>query len=196
MVLSEVSRTVVRGEIVERRAARGEPLTKIVLYQALVKADKFEWVLQKGTEVGVDEFVPVATTRAIADHAGKNKIARWQQILTEAAEQVGRGKIPSLGAIQTLDAALQAAQTRKGAKFILWENETASDLKRALEDSDAQQYHLFVGPEGGFTQEEISAAQGFGVTSISLGPRILRTETAGLVAASAIFYARGDLSRT
>jgi 16S rRNA (uracil1498-N3)-methyltransferase len=196
VTLREISRSVVRGEIVERRAARGEPKTKIVLYQALVKADKFEWVLQKGTEIGVTEFVPMHTTRAMANNVSKQKYARWTQILTEAAEQAGRGKIPQLQALQSFGDALGQAQTRGGATYVLWENETALDLKRALEITNAEWFHVFVGPEGGFTEQEIALAQTFGAPSVGLGPRILRTETAGMVAISAILYARGDLSHT
>ena len=195
VVLNEISRARVRGEIISQTIARGEPQTQIILYQALVKADKLEWVLQKCTEVGVSEFVPITTARALADHIGKQKFARWQQIVTEAAEQAGRGKIPALANIQTLQAALAHAQARGGAKFILWENENARDLKRALQDISADTFHLFVGPEGGFTAEEIATAEKFGAQSVTLGPRILRAETAGLVAASALLFARGDLSR-
>lgn len=195
VALSEISRAVVRGEILEMTPAQGEPRTHITLYQALVKADKMEWVLQKGTEVGVTAFVPIKTARAIADAVSKQKYARWTQIVTEAAEQAGRGKIPYIKALQTLDSALASAQTRAGARFILWENENAFDLKQALEGTKADTIHLFVGPEGGFTEQEISLAHDAGAQSMTLGPRILRAETAGIVAASAILFARDDLTR-
>lgn len=191
--LKEITRARVRGEIVERRSARGEPKTKIVLYPALLKADKFEWVLQKGTEIGIVEFVPLVTTRAIADKVGKQKFARWTQIVTEAAEQAGRGKIPLLATLQSLADALASAQERGGMLLAPWEQESAQDLRRALSKSDAATIHLFIGPEGGFTEQEIEMAHARGAQSITLGPRILRAETAGLVAASAILYARGDL---
>lgn len=197
VTLREVARSGVRGEIMERRAARGEPFTKIILYQALLKADKFEWVLQKGTEVGIGKFVPISTTRAIADAVSKQKAARWAQIVTEAAEQAGRGKIPPLAALETFDSALRSAHTAGGKIFVLWESETALDLRRALDDAgNADTFHLFVGPEGGLTPQEVETARTFGAQSITLGPRILRAETAGMVAASAILFARGDLSRT
>ena len=197
VTLREISRAIVRGEIIERCAARGEPSTKIILYQALLKADKFEWVLQKGTEVGIVEFVPISTTRAIADAVSKQKSARWTQVVTEAAEQAGRGKLPSLAALETFDAALQTAHTAGGQIFVFWESETPLDLRRALDDAgNADTFHLFVGPEGGFTPQEVETARIIGAQSLTLGPRILRAETAAVVAASAIFFARGDLSRT
>jgi 16S rRNA (uracil1498-N3)-methyltransferase len=196
VVLSEISRAGVRGEIVEMTPAQGEPRTQIVLYQALLKGDKMEWVLQKGTEVGITAFAPIKNARAIADAVSKQKYARWTQIVTEAAEQAGRGKIPQLESLQTFDAALASAQTRGGAVFVAWENENALDLQRALEGANTDTLHLFVGPEGGLTEQEIEMAQKFRAQSITLGPRILRAETAGIVAASAILFARGDLSRT
>lgn len=191
--LSDDSRAQVRGEIIEQRIARGEPQTKIILYQALCKSDKFEWVLQKGAEVGIAEFVPMLTARAIADSVRKQKYARWSQIVTEAAEQAGRGKIPPLAELQSFEASLEMAKTRGGSIYILWENEHALDLKRALDGSMSEGIHLFVGPEGGFTEREIEMARAFGAQSITLGPRIFRTETAGLVAASAILFARNEM---
>lgn len=195
VVLTDCTRERVRGEIAERRPAAGEPAAQIVLYQALLKADKMEWVLQKGTEVGISAFVPVKTARAVADAVSKQKHLRWMQIVTEAAEQAGRGKIPPLGALQSFDRAVADALKRGGAMFVLWENENALDLRQALADTDAGTVHLFVGPEGGLTEQEIGMAQKAGGHSITLGPRILRAETAGLVAAGAILFARGDLSR-
>lgn len=196
VALREISRVAVRGEILEMTLAQGEARTRIILYQALVKADKMEWVLQKGTEVGITAFAPIQTARSIADAVSKQKHARWTQIVTEAAEQAGRGKIPQIEALQTLDAALKSAQARGGALFIAWENENALDLKQALDGTNADTLHLFVGPEGGLTTQEIETAQNYGAQSITLGPRILRAETAGIVAASAILFVRGDLSRT
>lgn len=195
VVLTECTRENVRGEIAERREARGEPAVEMILYQALLKSDKMEWVLQKGTEVGVGAFVPVKTARSIADTVSKQKHARWTQIVTEGAEQAGRGKIPTVDALQSFDGALAAARTRGGATFVLWENEDARDLSSALDGTEAKTLHLFVGPEGGLTEQEIETAQKAGAQSITLGPRILRAETAGLVAASAILFARGELSR-
>lgn len=192
--LLEMGSDRVQGEILEQRAATGEPRTHVILYQALLKADKLEWVLQKGTEIGMAAFVPISSERSVPD-AGKNKFARWGQIITEAAEQAGRGKIPLLEPLQPFAKALQRAQTDGGLVLIPWEQENALDLKGALEASDAATIHLFIGPEGGWTAQEVELAQAHGAQSVTLGPRILRAETAGLAAASAIFYARGDLSR-
>ncbi len=194
VVLKKVTRNQVVGEIVEQSTARGEAKTRIILYQALLKADKFEWVLQKGTEIGIAEFVPIVTARTVAHTVGKQKFARWNQILVEAAEQAGRGKIPLLHPHQLLSDALVHAQQCGGARVIPWEQERARDLATLLASVNSEMIHLFIGPEGGFTAEEMETARAVGASSITLGPRILRAETAGLVAASAIFYARGDLN--
>lgn len=194
VVLSRITRDGVQGEIVEQRAARGEPRARVILYPALLKADKFEWVLQKGTELGIAAFAPVITERSVRD-VGAHKFARWTQIVTEAAEQAGRGKIPPLYAHQPLGHALRAAQLSGGLLLLPWEGELTRDLKTVLDASAAETIHLFIGPEGGFTETEIQDASKHKASIITLGPRILRAETAGLVAASAILYARGDLSR-
>lgn len=193
--LEHVSKENVRGAVVEQRPARGEPQTEIVLYQALLKADKFEWVLQKGTEVGISEFVPVATERTVADRVSQSKLRRWTQIVTEAAEQAGRAKIPVLAPLRTWQEALADAAGRGGALIVPYEGAADEDLASALAAVGALPIQLMVGPEGGFSQGEIHAAAAQGAHIVTLGPRILRAETAGLVAASAILYARGDLSR-
>jgi len=196
VTLDRVAKDGVRGAILEQREAGGEPQTQIILYQALLKADKFEWVLQKGTEAGISEFVPMSTERTIADHMGKRKFERWTQILTEAAEQAGRGRIPPLAPIKTLEEALTQAAQRGGSLIMPYEGSTTEDLKTALDGDPSPLIHLFIGPEGGFGEREIQSAGWRGTHVVTLGPRILRAETAGLVAASAVLYARGDLSRT
>lgn len=184
----------VNGEILETRAAGGEPHTQIILYQALLKADKFEWVLQKGTEIGIVAFAPIVTERSV-QQVGKNKFARWNQIVTEAAEQAGRGKIPPLYAHQPLAHALQSALSSDGLRLMPYEQEDAHDLNSVLAPLEARTIHLFIGPEGGFSENEIELARKKHAHVITLGPRILRAETAGLVAASAILFARDDLKR-
>lgn len=194
VVLQHVTREEARGEIAQQHAATGEPRTQIILYQALLKADKFEWVLQKGTELGIAAFSPIVSERSVQE-VGKQKFARWSHIVTEAAEQAGRGKIPPLYGHQLLSHALRVAPQHGGLVLLAWEQETKFDLQTVLGNSDAITIHLFIGPEGGLTENEIADAREKGAQPITLGNRILRAETAGLVAASAIFFARGDLSR-
>ncbi|MGB8648843.1 MAG: RsmE family RNA methyltransferase [Anaerolineae bacterium] len=189
--LVQVSRALVRGRIVETLTESREARTELTLYQGLLKADKFEWILQKGTELGVAAFVPLVTERVIASDVSRNKRARWERILVEAAEQSGRTRIPRLADATLFAVALKQAQAGGGCALIPWEGERAADLRTALCPQGS--VHLFIGPEGGLSAGEIEQARSHAVQPITLGPRILRAETAGLVAASAILFARGEM---
>lgn len=194
--LTEVSPQGARARILSRALSATEPRTKITLYQAFLKGQRFEFVLQKGTELGIVEFVPVISARCVVsslEHAAR-KAPRWEKIIREAAEQSRRGKLPELTpALFFREACLRA--TRAGQLALIpWEAETTTSLRQALERLPRPfSISLFVGPEGGFDESEIAIAREAGVVPVHLGPRILRAETAGLVAASAILFAFGDL---
>lgn len=192
--LMELSETAVQGRVVARSPAPPEPCIGISLYQALLKADKFEMVLQKGTEVGISHFVPVKCRRSEAGvDVGSSKMERWRRILTEAAEQSSRGRLPTLAAPLAFAQACQAAHD---LKLIPWEQERDRGLRAALESygtQPPQSVAIFIGPEGGFAAEEVALAGSHGVLPVSLGRRVLRAETAGLVAASAVLYHWGEL---
>jgi 16S rRNA (uracil1498-N3)-methyltransferase len=189
--LVQVERRRVRGRIVESVDGTSEPHTQLVLYQCVLKADRFEWVLQKCTELGVAEFVPVLSARVIAGSVGGTKLLRWERILIEAAEQAARSKIPVLHPVQRWTAALAEARRRGGPALIPWEEERKTDLRTELPAGEP--VHLFIGPEGGFEPGEVQEARDSGIKPVTLGPRILRAETASLVAATAIFLMRGEL---
>ncbi len=190
---------LVRGEILSRRSATGEPHTRIILYQGMLKRDHFEFVLQKGTELGIAEFVPLITARTVAldrDAPGK-KHSRWQAIIQEAAEQSRRGRKPALRAAIPFAQACEEVSRCAGLKLLPWEEETQTGLRGVLRAAapagTPTTVHLFIGPEGGFTPGEAGLAQDHGLLPVTLGRRILRAETAGLVATAAILYERGDL---
>ncbi len=198
--LTRVTQNLVMGHVVEERLAAGEPRTKISLYQGVLKAQKFEWVLQKGTELGLAEFIPVVCDRSVVGDLEDvdRKLGRWGRIIREAAEQSGRGRLPVLRPALLFAQSCQRAKRSGGLGLVPWEGEKTTSLKSALtagDDSSNRPFSisLFIGPEGGLTQEEIQAARSYDVQPVSLGPRILRAETAGLVAASAILYELGDL---
>jgi 16S rRNA (uracil1498-N3)-methyltransferase len=198
--LTHITQNVVMGHVVEERLATGEPRTKISLYQGVLKAQKFEWVLQKGTELGLVEFVPVVCERSVVGDLEDvdRKLGRWQRIIREAAEQSGRGRLPVLRPALLFGQACQRAKRSGGLTMVMWEAEKSTGLKSALAVGEGGEdrpfsISIFIGPEGGLTRDEIEAAQGYAVQPISLGPRVLRAETAGLVAASAILYELGDL---
>lgn len=192
--LTQVSHQAIHGRVLEQAETLGEPGTQLVLYQGMLKADKFEWVLQKGTEIGITEFVPMITERAMVGTLSRVKQTRWERIILEAAEQSGRGKIPMLQPLSRYEDALREARGRNGLALIPWEQEQAGSLRALIAGSQrGSPISLFIGPEGGFSSSEIEAAKALDVHPVSLGPRILRAETAGLVTAAVILFARGDL---
>lgn len=192
VTLTEVNKRQVRGRVTERTPAMGEPTTHLTLYQGLLKADKFEWVLQKGTEIGVACFVPLITERSVVQEVSANKLTRWQRILTEAAEQSGRGRVPQLLSAIPFASALTSLSPDTLA-LIPYEQEKVTSLRTSLAAPLSHSLALFIGPEGGWSEAEIRLAQTHGVIAITLGPRILRAETAAVVAAALALYERGEL---
>ncbi|MEK7848775.1 MAG: RsmE family RNA methyltransferase [Chloroflexota bacterium] len=189
--LSWVGREGGEGVVKGRRPALGEPRTIINLYQSLLKGDKFELVLQKGTELGISAFYPVFSLRSVVTDVRPNKQGRWGRVLSEAAEQSGRGRLPLL-AEPVLFA--DACEGLEGLSLLPYEEEKAVGLKEVLRRGDRPSpINLFIGPEGRFEAEEVEFARSRGIIPVCLGPRILRAETAGLVAATAILYELGEL---
>lgn len=178
-----------RLKLLTKLINKNEPAQKIVLYQSLIKKDKFEWVLQKGTEVGVSEFVPVMAARSQKRAIGKEE--RLRSIIQESAEQAGRGKIPALVSIKNLSEVKPSAN----ALNLILDPRAEIPLARHFPAVPGyRQISILVGPEGGFTEDELSAVKAAGWEAVHLGPRILRTETAGVVAAAAILIAQNGVS--
>jgi 16S rRNA (uracil1498-N3)-methyltransferase len=175
---------------------RTEPRLRLNLVQSLPKADKFEWIIQKNTELGASSFQPIISERSLIklDTTAKaKKQERWQKIIKEAAEQSGRGIVPQLAPV--LEWREFCKQFPAGLVLLPWEGEQHRSLKMVLEAllEPPEQMSLIIGPEGGFAQTEVAMLQELGAVPITLGPRILRTETAGLVAVSALLYHFGEL---
>ena len=192
VAITDVGRQRVAGRMMYKQLARGEPRTQITLYQSILAREKFEWVLQKCTEVGVTCFVPVVAQRSIvrwADTITPHRLARWKSIVTEAAEQSGRGRIPqiqcpikfadALAVLGAFDRCLIACPQTTGP--------TLRELLQAGRPAPAG-IALLIGPEGGFSDEEIAATSSKGAVAMSLGERVLRTETAAVVASALILY--------
>ena len=194
--LTEVSHFRVVGQIVRRSLARGEPKIKVSLYQAMLKGNRLEFALQKGTEIGIVEYVPMITARCVIANLDdvNRKLERWQRIIQEAAEQSRRGRLPTIEPAMLLMQACERTRQSSGLVLLPWEEEHETSLKDLLTAGSLPfSISLLVGPEGGFSADEVRIAQSYGARTISLGTRVLRAETAGLVAASAIFYESGDL---
>ena len=196
VTLEKVSKEIAEGRIYGKRTL-AEPGTKITLYQALLKGTRFEFVLQKCTEIGVSGFVPVLCERCVARHPGDKRMERWRRIIAEAAEQSGRGKLPELKPAMPFQ---QACQSLKGSSYIAQVEGKAPGLRSILRSKslitardNPTTVNLFIGPEGGFAPPEMDVASRCGIIPGSLGKRVLRAETAGLVAATAILYESGDM---
>jgi len=172
------------AEIISAEKSDTELPTRLVLFQGLPKKDKMELIIQKAVELGAAEIIPVVTKRTIVktdEGKEEKKLARWQAIAESAAKQSGRGVIPRIHNILSMKEAL-AQMADFDYNVILYENAhgmkpTAEFLKKAPQ---AGSIGVFVGPEGGFEEEEVAAVVEHGAECLSLGKRILRTETAGL----------------
>lgn len=177
-----------------------EPQVAITVGQALGKADKFEQVVQHGVEAGACAFVALRARRCVADlPAGRaaDRLARWGQIAKGAAEQSGRAYVPTVSGPLRLDAWMAQAQESGWPGILLHPGLESVPLHAALErlGEPPERLLLAVGPEGGWDPTEVSAARAANLTAVTLGPRILRTETAALVAISQILYHFGGVWR-
>jgi len=163
----------VEGRVLSKRLAEGEPRTKISLYQGVLKADRFEFVLQKATELGVVEFIPLITARTIIGRldAVRKKRPRWERIVREAAEQSGRGRLPRLQEPMLFAGACARAQQTGGLSLLPWEQVRINggpSVKQVLQKADPFTVNLFVGPEEGFTAKESDMARHYGVRLVNL----------------------------
>ena len=193
--LVDVSAQSTEGEIESAAIAGGEARTRLTLLLCLTQREKFEWMLQKCTEVGACRFIPVISSRSLVQETKEttSKYERWQRILQEAAEQSHRGKIPLLELPLRFENAVKLGEQSEVCKLIPWEEEKSVSLKTALQESDSDEVMLLIGPEGGFSKEEVAQAQAAGFVPVTLGERILRMETAAIVASALVLYERGEM---
>lgn len=193
--VSELATDVVYFNALEKSQVNRESPVKITLYQGLPKADKMELIVQKSTELGINAVVPVEMDRCVVklkDKDRQKKQERWQKIAYEAAKQSKRSKIPTVHLPVKLRG-LNEAFSGHDLVIFLYENEDDFGIKEAIKDTNGHDIALVVGPEGGFSEAEADMLKEFGCVSTTLGPRILRTETAGLACISIIQYELGDI---
>ncbi len=177
--------------VTDRRRTASEPTVEVTLYQGLPKGDKLEWIIQKAVELGVTRIVPVVTSRSIAKSSPREeqKTARRQKIADEAAGQSGRGILPAVEPpISFSDAARRMAKERT----VVFYECGGAPLKEILSDPP-KTLSLFIGPEGGIAPEELETLLENGAAVATLGPRILRCETAPLAALSAVMTLTGNM---
>ncbi|MDF2842737.1 MAG: hypothetical protein K0R00_1163 [Herbinix sp.] len=184
-IIKKVSEAEITAQILEQQEANTELKTRITLFQGIPKKDKMELIIQKAVELGVHEIVPVMTKRVVVklEDAKKEakKLERWQAIAEEAAKQSKRGMIPQIKPVQSYKEALKNAAE---LDYALVPYENAKGIQHTREIMSGLKQHqtigVFIGPEGGFEDFEIEAALQQDILPITLGRRILRTETAGL----------------
>ena len=193
--LAVVAGNRVLGRIVKRRQNCNEPDVKICLFQSMLKRDKFEFVLQKCTEVGVAEFVPVVCERSVVQDKNikAGKLQRWRKIITEAAEQSHRGRVPGLG--EPIDFAEAIGMADDFDCALIASTQSGTGLRKALSKNgkDIKSVGLFIGPEGGSSSGELERCRQVNVIEFGMGGRILRTETAAIVASSLTLYESGQM---
>jgi 16S rRNA (uracil1498-N3)-methyltransferase len=195
--ISRVGPRALELRIEERRPVLPIDRPHVTLIQALAKGDKLDLVVQKSTELGLARFIPVTSERAVQRlDAGAmqalSRRTRWQKIAREAARQSGRLDIPEVEHVTALQTAL-AASPKDALKLMLWEGARQTSLRTVLPAQPPQQIVIAIGPEGGFTVDEVETARQAGFVAAGLGPRVLRTETAALVTLAILGYALGDL---
>ena len=195
VVLDQLDNQGVNGHIIAKRPVSTEPAVQLALYLGLAQREKFEWMLQKCTEVGAASFTPLVTRRSLVQDLDevKKKYERWERILREAAEQSRRGAIPELNPPLDFNNAILEAKKSSFITLIPWEGEHHQDLTQVLQranlsTSGCLRIACFIGPEGGWDAAEVAFARDSGAVAVTLGPRILRMETAAVVAAALILH--------
>lgn len=183
----------VRAKIIDVNGPSRELPIKVHLYQGLAKGDKMETVIQKMVELGAYRIVPVATKRAVVkldDKKAKAKTSRWNAISESAAKQSKRGIIPEVSQVMNFKEALQDAENLN-VVLIPYEEAENMEYTRSViaKISSGDSVGIFIGPEGGFAPEEVEMAKAIGALPITLGKRILRTETAGMALMSVLMFA-------
>jgi 16S rRNA (uracil1498-N3)-methyltransferase len=169
---------------------------KIILGVGLLKAAKFDWLVQKTTELGVSEIIPIASEHVVPLWPGeksRSRQLRWEKIVSESAKQCGRASVPRIHCLCSFKEALDK-EFERAHRLFLWEKEATGTLEDVCGEPSSCVYVL-VGPEGGFSEQEALRAQQSGFRPIRLGPRVLRAETAGVAIVSLLQFLLGDLKR-
>ena len=187
--LTQVGAERCTASVVERAVVE-EPRTKLLMLLSLTQREKFEWMLQKCTEVGAAVFLPISSSRSLVQQPGDVvvKYERWRAIIREAAEQSGRGRLPELLPPASLEAAAGEVARNYERCLIPWEGEKTRSLKAVLTGKPVGSVAVLIGPEGGFSEDEVQHAVSAGFTPITLGKHILRMETAAVVTAALVLH--------
>lgn len=191
----------VEGRIVEKKENHSEPPLSITLAQAIPKKNKLDLIIEKSTELGIKRIIPLITGRTIVRVREKRegkKLLRWQRMAEEAAKQSQRGMIPIISDVAKLQD-LAAITGEFDLILLAWVGEKQNNLRKVRTNADLAKVSnilMIIGPEGGFSHNEVEFVRNLGGIPISLGPRVLRTETAALTLLALLLYEFGDLGGT
>ncbi len=196
-VIEALEKNEVKTKILDRIGNQNESEIKVMLFQGIPKSDKMDTIIQKNVELGIHSIYPVITDRTVVKidrgTSAVKKTERWQRIALEAAKQCQRGIVPSVGNMLSFKEALKTAVNNSELSIIPCLREKDNTMRRVINNRSLKSVSVFIGPEGGFSDEEADLAEKSGVVPVTLGPRVLRTETAGFVVLSLIMYELGDL---
>ena len=194
--IKSMDKNKVIADIIDKKEGTNESKINITLYQGLAKGSKMDLIIQKCTEVGVKEFYPLGSHRSVVKikdiKKEQSKVERWNTIADEAAKQSKRDILPMVREILTFDEMILLLKDKENI-LVPYEDEKQETIKKALKSIKGNDIHLIIGPEGGFEPNEIQKLKEIGAKIVTLGPRILRTETAGIVSATITLYELGDL---
>ena len=184
--------------LVERLAADTESPVRLAIAVCLLKSDKMDFVVQKAVELGAAKVQPVESENCVARYDGKKAEARrerWQRVADEAAKQCGRTALLTVAPMLSFDEWIKKRPPEDGAAFFCYEAEEKKTLGAWLAETEGGAFTAVIGPEGGFTPAEAERAKAAGIAAVTLGPRILRAETAAIVTLAIVQHSKGDLGR-
>lgn len=193
-LIDQIQKDSLTARIIKKKRFVGEPVLKLTLALALLKKGRFEWVVEKATEVGVSAFIPLQTERTVLRGSAANT-RRCERIALAAMKQSNRSLLPSIASVQTFETVCRQSGGYS-LKLLAHEKTSDVDLDRVMAHQDRQYAKsaiLCIGPEGGFTEDEVTFAKESGFAVFGLGPRRMRSETAAIVAAALILNRMGEL---
>ena len=196
ITIETINKNEVIGTIKEAYPSKGEPPLEIILYQGLPKSSKMDLIIQKAVEIGIKEIIPIITERSVVkiedNKKEQKKLERWNRISLEASKLCKRGIVPKVNNVINFKELINRISDN-GGTIVPYENEGKRGLKDLLRNINSKVMNIVIGPEGGFEESEIDDLISSKANIVSLGPRILRTETAGFTTLAIILYEVGDL---
>ena len=192
-IIDSVSKDEIRGTVLSR-GGRDKSGVAIHLFQAVPKGARFDWLVEKAAELGVMKITPLITERSVVKEVSGQKLERWRRLSKAACQQSGRPEILAIERPAGFNEILNGRTDMDSAVNVIpWEAESAKTFKEAFNGrGNGLKINIFIGPEGGFSVKEIQSAQGAGLIPVTLGPRILRSETAGLISVILALNLTGD----